>query len=400
MLEVTRMATRLRISYSWEESQRVKAGKESVIKEYTTGVSLHSHTSLSEESLTFINKMAREFPLLRRLFERCERRTQELHGLKLDFLQGNWRPPLVPKMAFELESNQMEQDLGLKALVSITDHDTIQAPMLLRTIPSSRHIPVSVEWSAPYKATEFHIGIHNLPSDTGPAWMARLADYTAQPEPAVLSSILQELHALPNVLIVLNHPIWDLYAIGQERHDLCVGDFMVEHGACIHALELNGLRNLKENRAVVKLAQQWGQLLISGGDRHGLEPNAIINLTNASSFTEFVHEIRVARRSHVYFMPQYAGPWEQRILRSTLDAVRDFPQFSEGWQRWDERAFHPDAQGTMRSLAELWPDGKAPRILRAAIGLVHLLESRPCAQGMKMFYAHVDLKSGVESEVA
>jgi hypothetical protein len=363
-------------------------------------VSLHSHTSLSEESLTFINKMARSFPWLRLLFERCEQRTAERHGLKLDFLQGNWRPPLVPKMAFELESRQIEQDLGLRALVSITDHDTIQGPMLLRTVPSARHIPVSVEWSAPYRATEFHIGVHNLPSDTGQQWMARMAAYTAVPEPAKLAAILRELHALPNVLVVLNHPIWDLYAIGQELHERCIGDFMVEHGAYIHAMELNGLRNMKENRAVVKLAQRWGQLLISGGDRHGLEPNAIVNLTNVATFTEFVHEIRIGRQSHVFFMPQYAAPWEQRILRSTLDAVRDFPQFSEGWQRWDERAFHPDAQGTMRSLAELWPHGKAPRILRVAIGLVHLLESRPFAHGMKMFYADVDLKSGVESEVA
>jgi len=38
-------------------------------------------------------------------------------------------------------------------------------------------------------------------------------------------------------------------------------------------------------------------LLVSGGDRHGVEPNANINLTNATSFTEFVHEIRRKRRA-------------------------------------------------------------------------------------------------------
>ncbi len=385
----------MRISYLWEETQRVKDGRISEIAEYTTGVSLHSHTSLSEESLTFLNKMAREIPVLRLLFEGCERRTFARHGLKLDFLAGNWRPPLVPKMAFELETRQIQERLGLNALVSITDHDTIQGPMLLRTIASSRHIPVSVEWSVPYKETEFHLGVHNLPSERGQQWMRRFADYTAAPEPAELTSILRGLHALPNVLLVLNHPLWDLYAIGQEQHERCVGDFMVEHGACMHALELNGLRNLKENREVVKLAQRWNQLLISGGDRHGLEPNAVLNLTNAGTFNEFVHEIRVRKQSHVLFMEQYAAPWEQRILRSTLDAVRNFPQFSKGWQRWDERAFHPDAQGNMRTMAELWPSGKAPFLLRAAIGLVHLLESRPLASGMRMFYADVDMASGV-----
>jgi hypothetical protein len=385
------MEPRLRISYLWDEQQRVKDGKTSAVADYTTGVSLHSHTSISEESLTFIDTMAREFSWLRTIFERAERRTIARHGLKLDFLRGNWRPPLVPRMAFDLESKQIEQELGLSALVSITDHDTIQAPMLLRTVPSSRHIPVSVEWSAPYSNTEFHLGIHNLPSDTGQQWMERFAAYTANPNPAELRSILRELHAIPTVLIIFNHPLWDLYTIGQEAHDATVGDFMVEHGACIHAMELNGLRHMKENRAVVKLAQSWGQLLISGGDRHGLEPNAIVNLTNATSFTEFVREVRVKKQSHVLFMNQYLVPWQQRILRSTLDAVRDFPQFSEGWQRWDERAFHPDAQGTMRSFAELWPHGKAPRILLAAIGLVHLLESKFCSRGLQLLYAASDM---------
>ena len=69
---------------------------------------------------------------------------------------------------------------------------------------------------------------------------------------------------------------------------------------------------------------------ISGGDRHGIEPNANINLTNATSFTEFVHEIRYEGRSHVLFMPQYAEPWKHRILQSTLDAIRDYPGLSRG----------------------------------------------------------------------
>ena len=50
-------------------------------------------------------------------------------------------------------------------MISISDHDTIKAPMLLRTVPSARQIPVSVEWSAPYGGVQaFHLGVHNLPS--------------------------------------------------------------------------------------------------------------------------------------------------------------------------------------------------------------------------------------------
>ncbi len=391
------MEPRLRISYLWDEQQRTREGKSSAVDSYTTGVSLHSHTSHSEESLTFLDKMAREHPCLRAIFERAERKTAARHGITLDFLRGHWRPPLVPKMAYDLESRQIQEELGLCALVSLTDHDTIQAPLLLRTVQSSRHIPVSVEWSAPYGGTEFHIGIHNLPSESGPAWMERFAAYTAKPDPSMLGDILRGLHAIPSVLIVLNHPLWDLYTIGQGTHDAAVGNFMVEHGACIHAMELNGLRHMKENRAVVRLAQRWGQLLISGGDRHGLEPNAVINLTNAANFTDFVREVRQEKRSHVLFMNSYLVAWEQRILRSTLDAVRNFPHFSEGWQRWDERAFHPDASGAMRSFAELWPGGKAPRLLLAAIGLVHLLENRVCSRGLRFLYdsRDMDIEAGL-----
>ena len=381
------MEPRLRISYLWEEEKRVKDGKTSVVSEFTTGVSLHSHTSHSEESLTFINKLARQYKWLRRLFEHHERTSFQKHGLKLDFLRGHWRPPLVPKMAFDLEAGQIEEQLKLNALVSITDHDTIQAPMLLRTVPSARHIPVSVEWSVPYGETEFHLGIHNLPSESGAWWMERFSAFTSDPRAEELRSILCELHAIPSVLIVFNHPLWDLYSIGQDRHDVTVGDFLLEHGTCLHALELNGLRNMKENRAVVRLAQRWGQTLISGGDRHGLEPAAILNLTTANSFTEFVREIRVERRSHLLFMNQYLVPWEQRILRSTIDAVRYCPHFPEGWRSWDQRAFHPDAHGVMRPMAELWPAGKPPAIMRFAISLVQLLESRLGHQGLRMMYS-------------
>ena len=60
-------------------------------------------------------------------------------------------------------------------MVSVSDHDNIKAPMLLRTVPSARQIPVSVEWSAPYGGIQdFHLGIHNLPSARAHEWMATL----------------------------------------------------------------------------------------------------------------------------------------------------------------------------------------------------------------------------------
>jgi hypothetical protein len=228
--------------------------------------------------------------------------------------------------------------------------------MLLRSVPSARQIPVSVEWSIPYGGVQsFHLGVHNLPSAHAAKWMQMLNEYTANPVDARLTELLVALHEEPNVLVVFNHPMWDLYLIGKEKHRFLVNEFLQKNGAFLHALELNGLRNWDENRATRHLAEQWNMLLISGGDRHGVEPNANINLTNATSFTEFVHQIRREKTSDLLFMPQYAQPWKHRILQSAIDAIRDYPEFPVGSRQWDDRVYHPDGNGVARRML-----GKAP----------------------------------------
>ena len=124
-------------------------------------------------------------------------------------------------------------------------------------------------------------------------------------------------------------------------------------------------------------------VLISGGDRHGIEANANVNLTNATSFSEFVREIRKDRRSNVLFMPQYAEPWKHRIMQSTMDAIRNYPDFPIGSQRWDERVYHPDASGVMRPLKEIWPGGRAPRVLAGLLATVRMMGTRPVSKSLR-----------------
>jgi len=40
-------------------------------------------------------------------------------------------------------------------------------------------------------------------------------------------------------------------------------------------------------------------------------------------------------------MPQYAEPWKHRLLQSTIDAIRHYPEFPQGSRTWDERVYHP-----------------------------------------------------------
>jgi hypothetical protein len=370
------------VSYLWREPAAANG--------FSAGVSLHSHTNQSRETLDFIAELSTDWSFLQPVMRFLESRSFRCSGIHPDYARSYWTPPLTPRLAYELERKQIESKLHVQAMVSITDHDDIEAPLLLRSLESARYIPVSVEWTVPIHETAFHIGVHNLPSATGSEWMARFAAFTAMPangsesRPAnLLRELFAELDAIPGVLIVFNHPLWDLYRVGPERHRFLVNDFLAVYGQFIHALELNGLRHWDENRQVHTLAGKWNQILISGGDRHGIEPNANVNLTRASSFTEFVYEVRRERQSHVLFMPQYAEPWKQRILNSTLDAIRDYPDFPEGSRRWDERVFHPDASGNNARLSELWPERHAPIYIRALLSGVRMMGAAPVSGGLR-----------------
>jgi hypothetical protein len=344
---------------------------------------------MSRETLDFIADLSTDWGFLQPLMRWCEARCLRTSRIKPDYARAYWTPPLTPRLAFDLEKNQIEEKLQMPGMVSITDHDDIRAPMLLRSVESARQIPVSLEWSVPFGATTFHLGIHNLPSALGAQWMERMESFTAIPvaeRPAgMLTDMLAELDEVPSVLIVFNHPLWDLYRIGRDKHRFLVNEFLAVNGQFCHAVELNGLRHWDENREVAILADKWNQLLISGGDRHGaLEANANVNLTHATSFTEFVHEVRRERKSHVLYMPQYREPWKHRILNSTLDAIRDYPEFPEGSRRWDERVFHPDSVGVIRPLCEIWNDDRPPVYLEAVIRAILLMGSAPVSGGLRL----------------
>ncbi len=367
------------ISYLWREPKAAEGFK--------TGVSLHSHTNQSKETLDFIAEMSQDFRVLQPIMRWAEGRSAAKTGIRPQYAKSYWTPPLTPALAFDLEEKQIENVLQLPGMVSLSDHDDIHAPMLLRALPSARHIPVSLEWTVPFGATAFHLGVHNLPSAFGLAWQQRLEQFTALPvltrDARLLTEILAELDEIPGVLLIFNHPLWDLYRVGADRHGVAVNEFLAVNGQYMHAMELNGLRTWKENTEVTVLAGKWNQVVISGGDRHGIEPNANVNLTHATTFTEFVYEVRRERRSHVLFMPQYREPWKHRILRGTLDVIRDYPHFPEGSRMWDERVYHPDSTGVIQPLSTLWKNKKVPAVVRTAMMIVRLMESRTVSRGLK-----------------
>ena len=356
-----------KVTYLWKEPRAHCS--------YRSAVSLHGHTNHSRESLYFIAEYANYHPWLRGFLSSLDREARRKSDIVLDFQRAHWTPPLPALAAFQLERDQIEQKLDVASMVSITDHDNIEAPMLLRVVPEARRIPVSTEWSVPYRDTILHLGIHNLPSARAEAVMPQLKAFTAKPDEAELVALLSMLHEMPDVLIVLNHPMWDLAHIGRQRHEHTVGGFLADLGMFIHALELGGLRSWEENQRVLHLAEGWNQIVIGGGDRHGCEPGAVLNLTNAESFTEFVHEVRKKHVSHVLFMPQYAEPHAMRMVQTFIDIIQEYPDFPDGSRRWDERTYHPDSTGALRPLCTLWE--KTPGFLNVTFAGFRLLTADP-----------------------
>jgi hypothetical protein len=118
--------------------------------------------------------------------------------------------------------------------------------------------------------------------------------------------------------------------------------------------------------------------VISGGDRHCVEPNANVNLTSAATFDEFVEEIRRERVSRVLYLPQYREATACRYVEFAAQAVRTYPEFT-GRERWIDRIFNQTHEGEV-PLSAYWPDGEGPWPLRtfvAAVGFLASPQMRP-----------------------
>jgi hypothetical protein len=350
-------------------------------RNHRTAVSLHGHTNRSKESLYFIPKLAERWPMLQAALEKqCGRAT-----IPVDFARAYWTPPLTPELAYETEENQIQNVLGLASLISLTDHDNIEAPTLLRTMAETAQIPLALEWSVPFGGTIFHLGVHNLPSGRAQTIVTDLAAYTRDPCDRRLSELLAMLDQLPDVLVVFNHPLWNQSCTGAQMDGQVLDRFLRRTVKFLHAFEFNAVRSSKENNGVIQLADRWRRPLVSGGDRHGCRPGGALNLTGAESFAEFVCEIRREQRSHVLLMPQYAEPISIRTARTLLDVIRNYPEYPIGSRRWDDRIFHPDATtGSDRPISTLW--NAPPAFVERTFSCIRVLENEAVQQVLRSVF--------------
>ncbi len=353
-------------------------------KDFKAGVSLHSHTMYSEESLAMVPRYTAKVPYLGAAIRRQEREYETRKGDALDFGRAFWTPPLSPRQAHRLEEKQIQSTFQLPGFVSLTDHDDIRAGTQLHVLDRFRNAPVSTEWTVPFGPTFFHLGVHNMPADESAGLMEEFRSFTANPREEKLGELLAMLNTYPDILLVLNHPLWDEKGIGVSEHAQALGRLLERHGSSIHSLELNGLRSWSENRQVIWLGRRAEIPVVSGGDRHGREPNAIVNLTRGANLIEFIHEVRYERFSHVVFMPQYHEPLKLRILQTMVDIVREYPDNFEGRRMWSDRVFfRPKPEAEPVPLTSYWKNG-GPAVVRHFIGAMRLIERRSVRSALRL----------------
>ncbi len=345
---------------------------------YQSGVSLHSHTMHSRECLWFLPRYLHPVPVVSQLVRRYERAPH-----RVDFTRAWWTPPLSPASALDVEREQIA-NLGLHPMVSLTDHDDIEAGTALGVTTDSAEVPLSVEWTVPYRRSFLHLGVHNVPRNAAEAWMTAMREYTARPREDGLPDILNEFARVPDALIVLNHPFWLEEGVTSDDHGGALDRLLRECLGWLDAFELNGTRRWRENADTVELARVHGRPVISGGDRHAREPNACINLTNARTFGEFVSEIH-AGYSSILFLPQYREPMAQRVLEASRDILRTYPEYP-GRERWTDRIFYRGEDGVARSLTQIW-DGREPRLLNGAATAVRFLAGSHLRPALRFLFS-------------
>ena len=346
---------------------------------FKSGVSLHCHTQHSRELLEFVPHYAAKLPIINYFWERERENYLKREGKAIDFSQAFWTPPLTAAEVFNFEREQINQ-IGLEAMVSLTDHDEIAANKRIRR-EVEKDAPISMEWTVPFEDGFFHVGVHNLPEDRADQITKDLLDYSFAKKRGLIfgENRLDELFALlneiPEVLVILNHPLWDIEIFGKERHKILLKSFLEKHGQWINAFEINGFRSWSENKAVLEMADHLGFPTVSGGDRHGCQCNSVVNLTTSKTFAEFAEQIKVDKHSQVVLMPHYRQPLNWRQLQSFAEILKHYPQFGDERRHWQNRVFVEIDERGLNPLSFFWTGG-GPRWLKAATWTLGAFGSR------------------------
>ena len=255
--------------------------------EFSSLAVLHTHSRFSTENLASLNWVA-ELPYMRPLKGLLKRSFGLGDVPEVDYRQMCYTPPYEPDDIWRMEKESAGR-LGFdRVLLSLTDHDEVAGGLqLLDRLPDQHgRIGIGEELSIRFEGYLFHLGVSGLPQ-------AGLIEAHASLQQAAregrLDAVFDRLHAL-GCLVVLNHPLlaWN----GDDAEPVPVLDLLARYGWAIHALEFNGMRSFSENQRVIQLAGRVGKPLVGGGDSHLLRASAALSASRASSYADFVAEVK------------------------------------------------------------------------------------------------------------
>ena len=103
----------------------------------------------------------------------------------------------------------------------------------------------------------------------------------------------------------------------------------------------------------------------------------MLNVTRATSFSEFVTEVRCDGQSEIVVTPAYhTEPFGLRIMQVAWDVLREYPTHSSGRTHWTDRVFLECDDGAVRPLSGCFAHGE-PKELRLLTGAMRHLEAQP-----------------------
>lgn len=341
------------------------------LRDFRSGVSIHAHTHFSRENLSFLPAYIDKLPGVRKMVGGVSERYHQRTGQPLDFGKAYWTPPLPPAAVVASETRQIEDRYGLQALVSLTDHDSFTAPLSL-----GPDAILSTEWTVHFEGTYVHLGVHNLDRSSADELIPVFAEITELPSNERALELLSHLQGASDTLVVLNHPLWDVEGTTDKAHSSMMNRFLAEFSQVIDAVEINGFRPWSENRKVLALGEDWGLPVVAGGDRHGAQPNTVLNLTSATTFAEFANEVRHARRSAVVLTPAYNEPLFTKQFGIAGDALGFYPDHTPDRQGWAGRVYFEETPGEPQSIATIMK-GRQPAWLAGVTAIARSFGNGP-----------------------
>jgi hypothetical protein len=185
--------------------------------------------------------------------------------------------------------------------------------------------------------------------------------------------------------VVLNHPLWQSQPLPLDIQRRLTRTFLSRYGTHIHALEVNGYRPWSENLQVMDLAEWAGLPVVAGGDRHGCEPNRLLNLAPSASFAEFAARIRDERCNDILILPEYQDAILVRQFQMAADIVRTYAADRHNRPHWTHRVFVNLDDAGARPLSQYWQRIGLPWV-NSVIWLMRLLGSRRLRPALRLAF--------------